>query len=1010
MVGKSSTRRVRLKARKNVVTFLICLPSRYAEDFRLLCQRNPVPCPLLAESKSVGKYSDLKSRMPKIQDGDIAAEIDLRTDASRYMVYSDGKLVKFQCQDILDDWTEDHVGFLIRCSISFKSALTLAGLPPLHTVMQRNYPIYRTNIPLSPAAVFTWGTFVVSMRPYALDRIDDVRTITRPRNGRRGCSGGVLRSWRKTSLALPRGWKPPAYVAISELSDIWAKGMASEPNNPTTPASGFQSLFGNVYKRDFGIGIIIYDNFNLFWGKVSRGYSDMLLSTHSTHVGLDRPRRASVACNYCRIRKKRCFGGNDGLACRACAIASRTCTYPNVQKTVRVPEAYLIQLEARLKAYERKRQNDTRRQGSLNVAPIEHQPQQDPPTAALSDGSESPTPIQDGEDIDDNPLTEKIAHLVLSPEGDKRYFGNSSSASLGKKFLDFVRSFKAGLDIGEDFITPTYNSNSNFSIRTNAHQSRPSATLLPPFPVAKRLYAAQYAYIGTIFSFISPETFEKNIREMYDREPDFSDIGDRLRYCQIFIILAFGQMYSINQWMSYDGPPGFKYFQQAMNLLPDIHEQPSVTFVEVLSLVGYFFQNLNRRDAAFLYIELALRMAISLGLHQEVSDNSLDDHAREHRRRLWWSVYSLDRILCVKSGNPLTIADEDIGVLPPSRLPDEPDICAATVLFHYTELSRILAKIMKNVYRTPRTTAYNLVSSVQSILAELTQWHSNLPQALQCDFTKLDSEISRQSVSIFLHYSQCINMTVRPLVFNVVRKCLQNHEKTGEWADWRNGLQQSTVLAVETCIAAARNSAAVMAAAAKQNLMATYGYMDGEHAFSAAIILVMINIAFPHNARDHAAMTLALDVLNSMAEKGNLHIRSLHRLLLNLYNTVLPVSADPDEEPAPTTPARQFLSPPAESAQPATLTTESGLEPGPELGYEAAPIPLPHFTPEDPLAAFLAAQQAAASTIPMPGEGGFIVPEELLSFENPASDAILWEEGYGTFDVGMDFDWAQWNA
>lgn len=28
----------------------------------------------------------------------------------------------------------------------------------------------------------------------------------------------------------------------------------------------------------------------------------------------------------------------------------------------------------------------------------------------------------------------------------------------------------------------------------------------------------------------------------------------------------------------------------------------------------------------------------------------------------------LDRILCVKSGNPITIADEDIGVLLPSQL------------------------------------------------------------------------------------------------------------------------------------------------------------------------------------------------------------------------------------------------------------------------------------------------------------------------------------------------------
>lgn len=36
-------------------------------------------------------------------------------------------------------------------------------------------------------------------------------------------------------------------------------------------------------------------------------------------------------------------------------------------------------------------------------------------------------------------------------------------------------------------------------------------------------------------------------------------------------------------------------------------------------------------------------MAISLGLHQEVQDKNLDARAREHRRRAWWSVYSMDR-------------------------------------------------------------------------------------------------------------------------------------------------------------------------------------------------------------------------------------------------------------------------------------------------------------------------------------------------------------------------------
>lgn len=49
------------------------------------------------------------------------------------------------------------------------------------------------------------------------------------------------------------------------------------------------------------------------------------------------------------------------------------------------------------------------------------------------------------------------------------------------------------------------------------------------------------------------------------------------------------------------------------------------------------------REAAFLYIGLAVRMAVSLGLHQEVTNSDMDDNELEHRRRVWWSTYSMDR-------------------------------------------------------------------------------------------------------------------------------------------------------------------------------------------------------------------------------------------------------------------------------------------------------------------------------------------------------------------------------
>ncbi|KAI5928322.1 hypothetical protein F4810DRAFT_647977 [Camillea tinctor] len=192
-------RDVRLAARSNTLTVptsgvaatylqanLLILPSRYAADFRLLCARNPVPCPLIGESAETGAYGSIKSNIPGLPDSRILADADIRRDAPRYNVYHDAKLVKQGCLDITEEWTEDHVAFLVGCSFSFETALTVAGLTPRHTVLGRNVPMYRTNIPLCPAGVFTGSTYVVSMRSYKASDIEKVREITRGYNATHG--------------------------------------------------------------------------------------------------------------------------------------------------------------------------------------------------------------------------------------------------------------------------------------------------------------------------------------------------------------------------------------------------------------------------------------------------------------------------------------------------------------------------------------------------------------------------------------------------------------------------------------------------------------------------------------------------------------------------------------------------------------------------------------------------------------------------------------------------------
>jgi uncharacterized protein YcsI (UPF0317 family) len=131
---------------------LVVLPRDAAFDFLLFCQRNPRPCPLL----EVVEAGSVEPRR-------MAPGADLRTDLPKYRVYRHGELAS-EPTDILGEWRDDLVSFLIGCSFTFEGALIDAGLPVRHVEQGSNVPMYITSIPTEPAGAFH-GPMVVSMRP-----------------------------------------------------------------------------------------------------------------------------------------------------------------------------------------------------------------------------------------------------------------------------------------------------------------------------------------------------------------------------------------------------------------------------------------------------------------------------------------------------------------------------------------------------------------------------------------------------------------------------------------------------------------------------------------------------------------------------------------------------------------------------------------------------------------------------------------------------------------------------
>jgi len=145
---------------------LVVVPQADADDMRMLCARNPVPCPLLEETAPGSHRSRLASKS------------DLRVDLSAYRLWRDGELVE-RAADAKAWWRTDLVAFLIGCSFTFEWALSEAGLPPRHAICGVTVPMYKTSVPLARAGQLH-GRMIVSMRPYRLADLERVRAITRP--------------------------------------------------------------------------------------------------------------------------------------------------------------------------------------------------------------------------------------------------------------------------------------------------------------------------------------------------------------------------------------------------------------------------------------------------------------------------------------------------------------------------------------------------------------------------------------------------------------------------------------------------------------------------------------------------------------------------------------------------------------------------------------------------------------------------------------------------------------
>lgn len=185
---------------------------------------------------------------------------------------------------------------------------------------------------------------------------------------------------------------------------------------------------------------------------------------------------------------------------------------------------------------------------------------------------------------------------------------------------------------------------------------------------------------------------------------------------------------------------------------------------------------MNRRHSAYCYIGSAMRLALPNGLHHNITEAQLPDlAARQVRCRLWWSVYTLDRLLASKIGHPNFMRDEDIEVDPPSDagLSDtqKNDMVSASYLCASMRLASIAGDTIRTLYSRKKCEK-PFIQNVQAVFKSLRDWSATIPEEVRMP---PDKTASWHILALHLCFNQVCHQQSRSLLVLMQAVCHFGH-------------------------------------------------------------------------------------------------------------------------------------------------------------------------------------------------------------------------------------------
>lgn len=192
----------------------------------------------------------------------------------------------------------------------------------------------------------------------------------------------------------------------------------------------------------------------------------------------------------------------------------------------------------------------------------------------------------------------------------------------------------------------------------------------------------------------------------------------------------------------------------AVRHLSRTNQSHSIENIEAIMLLVIFHLRSSITQELWYLIGVAMRTTIHLGLYLSRRELDMDPEVIQQRRKLFWTVYALERNISIALGHPVSLPDRLIDVDMPATIPGADG--KLTLAVHLFKLKRIESRIHHSIYRNDKSLV-ELFPKTRNYFQQLQEWKNSLMMIVTQDS-------DRNPDYFLLHYHRAVRLLIQPFV------------------------------------------------------------------------------------------------------------------------------------------------------------------------------------------------------------------------------------------------------